>query len=142
VTQPLRDIRLGLPVAGRIEAVLVREGQRVRKGELLLHLDREDRNISRCCVGSSAPPGPVSPAGGVRTKEKLLIEQIASLRPLLATGAGSRKQLEDEELALGAVVAEYRTLEFGKRHGGAPSNWTWRSRPTNAGTCARRSTAW
>lgn len=113
VTQPVRDIRLGLPVAGRIEAVLVREGQRVSKGELLLHLDRQAEKLEvqrrRLMLLDQAR------LQELRTKERVLIEQIDSLRPLISSGAVSRKQLEDEELALGAVVAEVKALEFSKQ---------------------------
>lgn len=113
ITQAYRDIRLGLPVAGRIEAVMVREGQRVRRGDLLLHLDRQAERLEvdrrRLLLQDQ------SRLEELRTKEKVLIEQIASLRPLVESGAVSRKQLEDEELALGTVVAEYKTLEFAKQ---------------------------
>ena len=40
VTQAMRDVKLSVTVAGRIESLLVSEGSRVRQGELLLHLDR------------------------------------------------------------------------------------------------------
>ena len=40
VTQALRDAKLSMTVAGRIEGMLVREGSRVRQGQLLMHLDR------------------------------------------------------------------------------------------------------
>ena len=49
VTQALHEAKLGLAAAGRVEAVLVKEGDRVSRGDLLLHLDRalEDLEIKR-----------------------------------------------------------------------------------------------
>lgn len=51
----------------------------------------------------------------LRAKEKTLNEQVAALKPLLASGGVSRKQLEDEELVLGAVIAERKMIESGKQ---------------------------
>ena len=39
-TQPVQELKLSLTAAGRIEALMVREGDRVRAGQVLLHLDR------------------------------------------------------------------------------------------------------
>ena len=112
VTQALRDVKLSVTVPGRIESLLVREGSRVRQGELLLHLDRalEELEIQRrrLLVQDRAR------IDELRMKEKTLGEQVQSLRPLLQTGGVSRKQFEDEEMALGSVNAERRALEAAK----------------------------
>ena len=112
VTQALRDVKLSVTVPGRIESMLVREGSRVRQGELLLHLDRtlEELEIQRrrLLVQDRAR------IDELRLKEKTLGEQVQSLRPLLLTGGVSRKQFEDEEMALGSVSAERRALEAAK----------------------------
>lgn len=113
VTQAMRDVKLAMTVAGRIEAVAVREGDQVRRGQVLLHLDRalEDLEVRRRRVLLDDNSRLLE----LREKEKTLQSQVQSLRPLLESGAVSRKQLEDEELALGAVVAERNALEAAKK---------------------------
>lgn len=113
VTQALRDVKLAMTVAGRIEGVAVREGDQVRRGQVLLYLDRalEDLEVRRRRVLLADNSRLLE----LREKEKTLQSQVQSLRPLLESGAVSRKQLEDEELALGAVVAERNALEATKK---------------------------
>jgi RND family efflux transporter MFP subunit len=112
VTQALLDVKLSVTVPGRIESMLVREGSRVRRGQLLLHLDRtlEELEIERrrLLVEDRAR------IEELQLKERTLADQIQSLKPLLATGGVSRKQFEDEELSLSGVVAERKTLEAAK----------------------------
>lgn len=113
VTQALKDLKLSMTVAGRVEGLLVKEGDRVRAGQLLLHLDRsaEDLEVKRrqLLLQDTAR---LQELGG---KEKTLGEQVAALRPLLATGGVSRKQFEDEEMAFNAIASERKTLEAAKR---------------------------
>ena len=40
----------------------------------------------------------------LKQKEKVLQQQIESLQPLLVSGGVSRKQYDDEEIALGSVM--------------------------------------
>jgi RND family efflux transporter MFP subunit len=112
VTQAVRDVKLSMAVAGRIESVLVREGSRVRQGQLLMHLDRtlEELEVQRrrLLVEDNAR------LQELKQKEKTLTEQVAALRPLLATGGVSRKQVEDEEIALGSVIADRKAMEATK----------------------------
>lgn len=112
VTQALRDVKLSTTVAGRIDGMMAREGSRVRQGQLLMYLDRtlEELEVQRrrLLVEDRAR------LDELKQKEKTLIEQVESLRPLLSTGGVSRKQVEDEEMALGAVAAERKALEAAK----------------------------
>ena len=112
VTQATRDVKLSVTVAGRIESLLVSEGSRVREGQMLLHLDRtlEELEVQRrrLLLQDRAR------IDELRQKEKVLQKQIHLLLPLLASGGVSRKQFEDEEITLGSVVAERRTLESAK----------------------------
>lgn len=112
VTQALREVKLSVTVAGRIEAMQVSEGSRVQQGQLLLHLDRrlEELEIQRrrLLVQDRAR------IDELRQKEKVLQEQVHALRPLLLTGGVSRKQFEDEEIALGSVSAERQALDAAK----------------------------
>jgi len=112
VTQALRDVKLSMTVAGRIDGMLVREGSRVRKGQVLMYLDRNLEELEvqrrRLLVEDRAR------LDELKQKEKTLMEQVESLRPLLASGGVSRKQAEDEEIALGAVSSERKALEASK----------------------------
>jgi len=112
-TQPVQELKLSLTAAGRIEALMVREGDRVRAGQVLLHLDRtlESLEVRRRQLLLQDEVRLMD----LRDRERVLTEQVASLRPLLASGGVARKQLEDEELALRAVVAERRMLEAAKQ---------------------------
>ena len=109
VTQALRDVKLSMPVAGRIDGMMVREGSHVRKGQLLMHLDRtlEELEVQRKRLQLEDK----SRLDELKQKEKILAEQVGALGPLLASGGVSRKQAEDEEIALGSVIAERKALE-------------------------------
>ncbi len=113
ITQAQRDLKLGLPVAGRVEGLFVREGDRVKVGQVLLHLDRtlEELEVRRRQLQLRDE----SRLAELRGRERVLSEQVANLRPLVEAGSAPRKQLEDEELALGAVAGERRGLEAAKQ---------------------------
>jgi RND family efflux transporter MFP subunit len=51
----------------------------------------------------------------LRVREQMLTEQINYARLLLESGGVSRKQVEDEELALQAAIAERKAIEYAKR---------------------------
>lgn len=113
VTQAVKETRLSMTNGGRVEGLLVREGQRVRAGQVLLHLDRNAEELEvrrrRLLVNDG------SRLAELRDKEQVLSQQVELLRPLLESGGVSRKQLEDEEMALGAVRAERMAQEVGKQ---------------------------
>ena len=113
ITQALKEVKLGMTVAGRVDEILVREGMRVRKGELLLHLDRslEDLEVKRREVMLED----VAKLEEMRIRERMLTEQVSHARVLLESGGVSRKQVEDEELALQTASAERKALEYAKR---------------------------
>jgi len=112
VTQALKDVKLSMTVAGRIDGMLVREGSRVSKGQVLMHLDRtlEELEVQRRRLQLEDQ----AKLEELRLKEKTLALQVASLAPLLLSGGISRKQAEDEEMALGTVAAERKALEASK----------------------------
>jgi RND family efflux transporter MFP subunit len=113
VTQALRDVKLSMTVQGRIDSLLVREGQRVSRGQELLRLDRalEELEVQRRRLLLADTARLLE----LRSKEKTLTEQVNSLRPLLQTGGIARKQFEDEEMALSNVTAERKALEVAKQ---------------------------
>jgi RND family efflux transporter MFP subunit len=113
VTQAVQELKLSMTAAGRVESLLVREGDRVAAGQLVLHLDRALENLEvkrrRLLLEDRAR------ITELRERELVLQSQVEQLRPLLASGGVARKQVEDEELALRAVVAERRALEAAKQ---------------------------
>ncbi len=113
ITQAIYELKLSVTAAGRVEAMLVKEGDRVRKGDLLMHMDRtlEALEVSRREVMLQD----VARLDELLAKEDILSAQIVAAKLLLTTGGISRKQVEDEELALGAIIAERKSIEFAKR---------------------------
>lgn len=113
ITQAIHDLKLSVTAAGRIEALFVKEGDRVRKGDLLLHMDRalESLEVRRREVMLEDN----ARLEELRAKELTLAEQVRAAKSLLTTGGVSRKQVEDEELALGTIIAERKSIEFAKR---------------------------
>jgi len=112
VTQAFRDLKLSVTTAGRIEGLFVKEGDRVRKGDLLLHLDRNLEALEvqkrRLILQDDAR------LEELRAREHTLAEQVRSAQTLLASGSVSRKQVEDEQIAWRAIIGERKALEFGK----------------------------
>jgi len=102
-TQASKDLKLSMSAAGRVEVVLVREGDRVRAGQILLYLERDAEKLK---------------LQEIKQKEKTLLEQVTAARALLESGGLSRKQVEDEEIAYRAAVLELALAEdaFEKRH--------------------------
>ena len=113
VTQALREVKLSMTAAGRVEGLFVKEGDRVRKGDLLIHLDRtsEELEVQRRQLMLED----LARLEELKAREKTLTEQVAFAKELFSSGGLSRKQLEDEELAMRAVMAERQMLEVAKR---------------------------
>jgi RND family efflux transporter MFP subunit len=113
ITQALSEVKLSLTVAGRVDAVLVREGSKVRKGDLLLHLDRslEELEVRRraLMLADSAK------LEELKKREKTQEDQVSDARKLLQSGGVSRKQVEDEQLTWQSTASERKALEFAKR---------------------------
>ncbi|MBF0185565.1 MAG: efflux RND transporter periplasmic adaptor subunit [Magnetococcales bacterium] len=110
--KPLDDLKLSLPIAGRIDAILVKEGQTVNKGDELLHLDKSQEELEvkrRHLLWMDR-----AKLEELLTREKILKSQISNARALLLGKTISRKQLEDEELTLAATIAERQALEVAK----------------------------
>jgi len=113
ITQALREVKLSLSVGGRIEKVLVREGQKVKQGELLLYLDRDLEELEvrrrKILLEDTAKLGEYS------RRRETLKSQVAEAHLLLDYGGMSRKQVEDETMTLQAVTAEHDALAHSKR---------------------------
>lgn len=113
VIKPLDDLKLSMSVAGRLEAVLVQEGQRVKKGVVLLHLDKalEELELSRRQVLLKDR----AKLDEAIKRERTLREQLVQARSLADSRTISRKQLDDEELAYSTALADRDALEAAKK---------------------------
>lgn len=113
VTAPIDDLLLGLPVAGRIETVHVREGDWVDAGAVILALDRklEELELERRRLILEDD----SRLQEARSRESTLREQLAQAQRLYRSETISRKQMEDERLAWQAAVADLAELEISKQ---------------------------
>jgi len=107
------DLKLSLPVAGRVEQLMVTEGDRVRRGDVILALDTglellevERRKLLLEDVAKLAE---------LRQREAVLREQVASARSLIEKQVISRKQVEDEEMIHRDVAAQLSALEMAKK---------------------------
>ncbi len=113
ITRARLDLKLSLPVAGRVEQLAVNEGDRVRKGDLILSLDKtlEALEVDR----RKLLLDDVAKLGELRQREAVLREQVANVRGLLETQVVSRKQVEDEEMVHRDVLAQLGGLEMAKK---------------------------
>lgn len=107
------DLKLSLPVAGRVEQLMVNEGDQVRKGDVILSLDTalETLEIER----RKLLLDDVAKLGELRQRESVLREQVSNARSLIETRVISRKQVEDEEMVYRDVSAQLGALEMAKK---------------------------
>lgn len=112
ITQAVSEARLSMPVAGRVEGLKVRQGSRVKAGQVLLHLDRDLEALEverrRLQVADEAR------LDQLQQRAETLRQQVAALRELAQSGGVADKQWQDERLALQAVEAEQRGLQAAK----------------------------
>ena len=113
LTRARVDLKLSVPVAGRVEQLAVSEGDQVSKGDVILSLDKalETLEVDR----RKLLLDDVSKLGELRLREAVLREQVANARSLLASQLVSRKQVEDEEMVLRDVLAQLGGLEMAKK---------------------------
>ena len=112
ITEAINDLSLSLPVAGRIEGLAVREGDRVTKGTEILHLDNrvEELELKRRKLALDDR----SALNAAVRREKTLKDQWQSLRRLVETNTVARKQADEEELAYLTAMADRQALEVGE----------------------------
>lgn len=113
VTEAVSNAAISVMASGRVESVKVKEGQQVKKGELLLYLDRELEALEiqrrEITLADDAR------LNELRAREVVLRQQVEEASVLLRSGGVTRKQVEDESLALRGVVAERKAIEYGKK---------------------------
>lgn len=88
--QPAIDIRVNSPIPEILEEILVREGDRVRKGQVL----------ARFSTASLAPQ-----AASASAQRRIAAADYERMKNLFAEGAVSQKDVENAELALRAAEA-------------------------------------
>lgn len=96
--RPIFDLNLSLPVTGRIEELLVREGDRVDRAARLLSVDSNLETMEvrrrRAILDSRAE------LSGALARQPLVLAQLRSARTMHANGASiSREDLQARELA-------------------------------------------
>lgn len=113
LTRARVDLKLSLPVPGRVEQLTVSEGDRVRKGDVILSLDSalEALEVER----RKLLLDDMAKLGELRLRESVLREQVLNARSLIETRVISRKQVEDEEIVHRDVAAQLSALEMAKK---------------------------
>jgi RND family efflux transporter MFP subunit len=113
ITRARVDLKLSLPVAGRVEQLAVSEGDQVSRGDVILSLDKALETLE--AERRKLLLDDVSKLGELRQREAVLRDQVASARSLLASQLVSRKQVEDEEMVLRDVLAQLGGLQMAKK---------------------------
>jgi multidrug efflux system membrane fusion protein len=99
--EPKRRVQLRAQTSGRVVALPVPKGSRVKAGELLVQLAAEDR------------PAQIARAEAERTSQRL---QVEGHRRLKQQGLQAETQLKSAEAALAAVIAELERLRLDLSH--------------------------
>ena len=111
ITEPVKDVTLSLDVEGRIAKLNVKEGQTVKKNQVILSLDTTLEVLEvrrRKLVWESK-----AEIEAAEAKVKLLKTQVASTEELFhATGSVSKEELEEKQLEYDLAVAEYKQLQI------------------------------
>ncbi len=97
LAQPVQRAALGTKLLGTVTAVLVREGDRVRRGQLLARVDARDIEARRVQVNAN-----VAAAEAVYQEA---LTQARRFRALYADSAATRYQLDQAETALAGAEA-------------------------------------
>ncbi|MEG3637888.1 efflux RND transporter periplasmic adaptor subunit [Magnetococcus sp. PR-3] len=113
ITKAWQSAQLSLVVGGRVEQVEVEEGAMLQRGDLILHLNRIRERLElkhqKLVLADRVR------LNALAQRRKTLKAQVAQAKKLLASGAVSTKQVEDEVLALQAVEAELQSLVLEKK---------------------------
>ncbi len=109
-TEPALDSALGLSITGRVTAIKVVEGEKVKQGQLLLQLDQDLEQLEvkrRKLLWESKVE-----IESVRLQVKTLQNHLNSSRDLYqSTGSIPREELENKELEHAFAVAELNRLK-------------------------------
>lgn len=112
-TEPFYDVQLGLPEAGQVANIAVREGHLVKKGEVLLYLDKEIQELDvaqiRLKLNSNAE------LEYAEKRVELLRRQYESAETLFQDGAASREDFETKQLDHAEAASEAARLKMQKK---------------------------
>lgn len=100
---PARRADLAAETAGQVEEVLVRPGDAVAQGDVLLRLDEERLGLDRDLARSNAD--------ATRAQLRLAEGQLARARELLERGAGTTSAVEQAESAAEGLRASLAALD-------------------------------
>ena len=114
LTEAAQDSELGLSITGRIATIAVKEGDQVKKGDLLLALDQDLERLEvarRKLVWKSRVE-----LNSAKKQVETLEKHLRMTRELFeTTGSVPREDLENKELELALAEAELERLEISER---------------------------
>ncbi len=110
ITEPYRDVTLTSPVAGTIVAIPREEGQRVRRGDTIVELERdlEELEVERRKLIAESK---AELTAAQRRVESLALDLDAIRRLFAATQSVSREELRQKELDYELARAEVERLQ-------------------------------
>lgn len=110
ITEPIKDVTLGLSVPGIVSRILVKEGDVVKKGQSILHLDKRTEELEaarRKVIWESK-----AEQEGAKVRAKTLKEIYESTAELYdSTRSISTEELKMSELEYRLAVAEKERLD-------------------------------
>ena len=114
LTEPVQDSNLGLSITGRVTAIKVAAGAKVKQGQLLLQLDQKLEQLEvqrRKLLWESKVE-----IESVRLQVKTLQNHLNASRDLYqSTGSIPREELENKELEYDFAVAELNRLKVAEQ---------------------------
>ncbi len=111
VTEAIKDVTLSLSVAGTVSSIFVKEGSTVKRGQIILELDKrlEELEVARRKLIWESKTELVAAEARVLTMKS----RLESTRKLFeGTKSVSREELEEKELEHKLAVAEKDRLEI------------------------------
>ncbi|WP_031484955.1 efflux RND transporter periplasmic adaptor subunit [Maridesulfovibrio frigidus] len=112
-TEAYYDIEIGLPEAGRISGIKVKEGQLVKQGDVLLFLDKELQELE--VSQSSLKLKSRDELKFAEKRKELLLRLAESAESLYKDGAASREDFETKQLEFAQAASEAARLKMSKK---------------------------
>ena len=113
VTAPSKDLVLAFTLPGRIESVLVREGQDVTAGQLLVQLDRSvEQKQLELLKANADNDTPLKVAQLEHSRKEALFEQV---RKAYDANAAPERELEDAKLEVQTAELKLKQVHFERR---------------------------
>jgi RND family efflux transporter MFP subunit len=109
ITEPVKDVTLGSPVAGVVASIYKQEGQSVRQAEVILELEKEQESLEVQRRKLIAESKVEVTAAGYRV-ETLRLELDTARQLFESTRSVSREELQQKELEYKLAQAEVERL--------------------------------